>query len=253
MRLAMRTAALAIGLLGSGGGAMAQALEDLSPASIRQQVKPGDAVRAAVQDGRTFELTVVAVEQETLTGTTAENRRFRIRYSALASLEITGKAAAAAEVVALPPAADANAWRGWFGLNAGLVAGDVKVPCGDPSASDCSEGGWFSSFGLNLTFAGPMAVRLRAVRANEDTEDPPLELAALVGPHVGNDFYLMLGASNVSHPDDDFEGGDADGVAWELLFAPRTLSGAGVEISLHGAQGSDLDYQGVSIGFRFGN
>lgn len=239
--------ALAAALLAFAGGAAAQALEDLSPAAIRQQVRPGDSVRVTVRDGRAFELTVVKVEADTLTGTTAENRRFRIRYSALASLEVRERAAAG--VAALPRARETP--RAWFGLNFGLVSGDVDIPCATPGDRDCSEGGVFTSFGANLTIAGPVAARLRAVHANEDTEQKPVETAILVGPRLGQDFYALIGASTVHNPDDDLRG-NADGVAWELLYAPGSLSDAGVEVSLHGAAGSDLRYGGISIGFRFG-
>lgn len=250
---AITAAALATALLGYAGSISAQVLDDLSPAAIRQQVTPGDAVRASVQDGRSFELTVLELGAETLTGTTAEQRRFRIRYSALASLEITRKAAPPGSGAVPPaPAADNDEGRVWLGLNLGLVTGSVDVPCGNPSDSDCSEGGIFTSFGTNLTYAGPVALRLRAVRANEDTDHPPVEFAALVGPRVTDGVYALIGVSNVTHPDDELDG-DATGVAWELVFAPRSQSGTGVELMLHGAVGSDLDYTGASLGFRFGN
>jgi hypothetical protein len=253
-------ALIAIGWLALAGTASAQPLADLSPAAIQQRVAVGDSVRATVKDGRAFDLTVVKVEAEALTGTTAENRRFRIRYSGLASLELRGKADVVEElgvaekprgeaVTVAPPKGSDNV-RAWFGLGIGLVAGDVAVPCSDPGASGCSEGGVFTSFDLNITVAGPIAARLRAVHANEDTGHPPIEFAGLVGPRLGDDFYFLVGLSNVSHPDDDYRG-DAKGVAWELLYAPRSL-GSSIEISLHGATGDDLDYSGLSFGLRFG-
>jgi len=249
MRVA-KAVALGVAMLGFTPGASAQVLEDLSPAAIRQQVAPGDAVRAGVKDGRTFELTVVSVEAETLTGTTFENRRFRIRYSALSSLEITGKAAAATTgVVALPGPKDSV--RTWFGLNFGLVSGSIDLPCASPGDSDCSEDGTFTSFGANVTVAGPVAARLRAVHGNEDTDKRPLETAILVGPRIAQDFYVMIGASTVHNADDEYPG-DADGIAWELVYAPTSLAGAGMEVSLHGATGDDLTYGGISFGMRFG-
>jgi hypothetical protein len=249
----LRGVFLAAGLLGFAPGAAAQVLEDLSPAAIQRAVAPGDVVQAKVKDGRTFDLRIDKVEAESLTGTTLEQRRFRIRYSALAALEVRSKATAGAGagggVVALPPVpkAQRSGMLAWFGLNIGLVSGDIDIPC----ASRCSEGGVFTSFGANLTFAGPVALRLRAVHANEDTSHPPLETAALVGPRFGQDFYLLVGASTVHNPDDDYPG-NADGIAWELLYAPRSLSDTGLEITLHGANGDDLSYSGISIGFRFG-
>ena len=251
---------IAIGGLALAGTASAQPLTDLSPAAIQQQVAVGDSVRATVKDGRAFDLTVVKVEAEALTGTTAENRRFRIRYSGLASLELLGKADVVEELgvaekprgeaVTIAPPKNTDNLRAWIGLGIGVVSGDIEVPCSDPSASGCSEGGVFTSFGFNLTMAGPIAGRLRLVHANEDTKKPPIELGVLIGPRLGDDFYVLVGHSNVSHPDDDYEG-DAAGVAWELLYAPRSL-GSSIEISLHGATGDDLDYSGLSFGLRFG-
>ena len=251
---AFRAVLLAAGLSGIAPGAAAQALDDLSPASIQRAVAPGDVVHATVTDGRAFDLRLVKVEAESLTGTTLENRRFRIRYSALTALEVRSKATAATDggVVALPPAPKAArpGFMAWFGLNIGLVSGDIDLPCASPG-DGCSEGGVFTSFGANVTFAGPVAVRLRAVHANEDTDHRPVEAAALIGPRLGKDFYLLVGASTVYNPDDDYPG-NADGVAWELVYAPLSLSGTGFEITLHGAEGDDLSYSGISAGFRFG-
>ncbi len=256
---------LAFGLLAFAGEVAAQPLPDLSPAAIQRQLAPGDSVRATVKDGRAFDLTVVKVEAETLTGTTAGNRRFRIRYAGLASLEVLAKGAVVEELdsaarpaataprgesVKLDPRKGSDGVRAWFGFGIGLVAGDVDVPCSDPGATGCSEGGIFTSLGLNVTVAGPVAARLRGVHANENTAHPPIEAAALIGPRLGDDFYFLVGHSNVSNPDDEYRG-DASGVAWELLYAPRSL-GSGIEISLHGATGKDLDYSGLAFGLRFG-
>ena len=253
---------LAVAVAGHAQDARAQALDDLSPRAIQERVGVGDAVRATVKDGRTFDLTIVKVEAESLTGTRADNRRFRIRYAVLASLEVLMSAGGVEELgpekpgptparapARRDPPKTADGARAWVGLGVGLVWGDVEVPCDGLGAGDCSEGGVFTSFNLNVTVAGPFAARLRAVHANEDTSKPPLEVAALVGPRVGDVFYVMVGASNVSHPDDDYSG-DAKGVAWELLFAP---AGSSVEFSLHGASGGDLDYSGLSLAVRLGN
>lgn len=252
---------LAVAVAGHAQDARAQALDDLSPRAIRERVGVGDVVRATVKDGRTFDLTVVKVEADSLTGTRADNRRFRIRYAVLASLEVLMSAGGVEELAPEEPSPAparaparrhspkaADGVRAWVGLGAGIVWGDVDVPCGDPSTGGCTEGGLFTSFNLNVTVAGPVAARLRAVHANEDTSKPPVEVAALVGPRLGAGIYVMVGASNVSHPDDDYSG-DAKGVAWELLFAS---AGSSIEFSLHGASGSDLDYSGVSLAARLG-
>lgn len=252
MGVGLRVAALVMGLLGWVPVVAAQVLEDLSPAAIQRQLAPGDLVQATVSDGRTFALRIVKVEDASFTGTTPENRRFRIRYSALTALERRDKADGG--VVALPAARTAppSAVLGWFGINAGILSGDIDVPCAAPGDTGCSEGGGFTSFGLNVTVAGPLAGRLRAVHGNEDTEHSrPIEVAALIGPRLGEDFYLLVGMSSVNNPDDDYAG-SANGVAWEVVFAPTSLGQAGVEIALHGAVGDDLRYAGLSFGVRFG-
>ena len=94
--------ALAAALLALAGCASVHTIENPSPASIQQQVEPGDVVRVSVKDGRTFELAVEKVEAESLTGSTVENRRFRIPYSTIQALEVRdGQADGTSGVVAL--------------------------------------------------------------------------------------------------------------------------------------------------------
>lgn len=140
--------------------------------------------------------------------------------------------------------------RSWVGLNVGLLSGDVDVPCTAPN-SDCKEGGLFPSFGANLTLAGSAAFRLRGVVAGEGTRERPYETAALIGAKLSRSWYGLIGAGRIHNADDDFEG-IADGLAWELLYAPPTKRGAGFEFSLLGNAGPDVDYLGFGLGLRFG-
>lgn len=140
--------------------------------------------------------------------------------------------------------------RSWVGLNVGLLSGDVELPCAVPNR-DCSEVGLFSSFGVNLTLAGNAAFRLRGVVAFERARERPYETAALIGAKLSRSWYGLIGAGRIHNADDDFEG-NADGLAWELLYAPPTKRGAGFEFSLLGNAGPDVDYLGFSLGLRFG-
>ena len=96
MRAAASNLVVAVTLLASTGCAATRTLETLTPATIQQQVEPGDVVKVAVKDGRSFEIQVEKVEATALTGMTLENRRYRIPYSTITSLEIQGDRTGAA-------------------------------------------------------------------------------------------------------------------------------------------------------------
>jgi hypothetical protein len=96
MRTLARRAVAALTLLAFGGCAIVQPVEDLSPAAIQRQVRPGDVVHVEVRDGRTFELTVDKVEAASLTGTTLDDRRFRIAYASITVLQVRDPDQAAA-------------------------------------------------------------------------------------------------------------------------------------------------------------
>ena len=96
MRAAARNLVVAVTLLAFTGCAATRTLETLTPATIREQVEPGDVVKVAVNDGRSFEIEVEKVEATALTGTTLENRRYRIPYSTITSLQVQGDRAGAA-------------------------------------------------------------------------------------------------------------------------------------------------------------
>lgn len=247
MTFTLKGAALALALaLSTPAWPAMQALPDTSPAAIRQQVQPGDRVRIAVRDGRSFELRVTRVEAESLTGTADTGKSYRIRYGAIERLERDSG------VVEVMPAPRDSTQKTWLGLNVGLLAGSVDIPCGAGSSSgDCDEAGVFASYGLNFTVAGEVALRLRAVRAEENTARKPTEIAALVGPQINEGVYVLLGFGKIRNPDDEYDG-DSNGLAWELLFAPPSSSGVSFEASVHGNHFGDAEYGGLSIGFRFG-
>jgi hypothetical protein len=218
-------------------------VEDRSPAAIQAQLKPGDRVRIEVRDGRSFELRVVRVEAESLTGAADSGKQFRVRYSAIERLE--------RDDGAIAPAMPASGPKVWLGLNAGLLIGSVDLRCGPGTSGDCDEAGMFGSYGLNFTVAGDLALRVRGVRADESTADKPEEIAVMVGPQFNEGVYFVFGAGRIRNPDDDYSG-DASGLAWELLIAPPTRSGLSFEASVQGNHFGDAQYAGISVGIRFG-
>lgn len=163
------------------------------------------------------------------------------------------------EVVAAGPAvveikrpAPARA-RTWLGLNLGIVSGSVDLPCPTPGGGDCDEGGVFPALGANLTVAGKGALRLRAIRAEEDnTDHKPYELAALVGMRMGRShWYGLVGVGRIVHPDDDYRG-NVTGLAWEFVRARPTSEGVGFEFSFYGNSLGDANFAGVAVGMRLG-
>lgn len=139
----------------------------------------------------------------------------------------------------------------WLGLDLGLLSGSVDVPC-QGSGSNCSEGGVFGSSSVNFTVAGPAAFRLRAVRAEEYTQNRPYELAALGGGRIGRRWYGLIGVGVIKNVDDDYDR-DATGLAWEFLYARRSRSSVGFEFSFHGNYAKDVSYAGISFGLRLGD
>ena len=102
-----RNLVVAIALLCFAGCATTRTLETLTPEGIQRRVEPGDVVHVDVRDGRGFEIRVDKVEADALTGTTIENRRFRIPYSAIEALQIregrTGAAVGAGALAIVGP------------------------------------------------------------------------------------------------------------------------------------------------------
>lgn len=249
MTLKPSLAALLLALFTSTAWPAMRPVEDRSPAGLQAQLKPGDRVRVEVRDGRSFDLRLTRVEAESLTGAADSGKQFRIRYSAIERLERDDGAAASSARSA--PAAARSGPNAWVGFNAGLLVGSVELSCGPGTSGDCDEGGVFGSYGLNLTIAGDMALRVRGVRADENTDEEPEEIAAMVGPQVNEGVYVLVGVGRIRNPDNDYSG-DTSGLAWELLFAPPSRSGLSFEGSVQGNHFGDAQYAGISVGIRFG-
>lgn len=142
--------------------------------------------------------------------------------------------------------------RAWIGVGTGIAIGSVDIECS--GGGDCSESGPFQTYSANVTIAGPMALRLRGIRAAEDESNgrTPYETAALLGGRFGrSNWYGLVGAGRIRHPDDNFRG-DASGFAWEILFAPSGSGGAGLELSFQGNAGEEVDFAAFNLGMRFG-
>lgn len=87
MRLCKAVAVL-LTLLAFTGCSTMRLLDERSPASIQQNVGPGDRVRVAASNGKVYELTVTAIEADSLTGKAANGKRYKIRYAAINAIEV---------------------------------------------------------------------------------------------------------------------------------------------------------------------
>lgn len=249
---AARITAVLIALATGAVQAAALTLESASPEALRQQLKSGDDVTITTNGGRTLELRITRVEGESLSGTEISGKRYRVQYSAIRRIEVE-TVARKSGVVELPDTEPGSS-SAWFGLSAGLMAGGVDLPCGpnhDPG-DDCSEGGMFTTSAISFTVTGDLAVRLRGVRANEETERRPYETAVLVGKRMTPGSYLLVGFGSIHNADDEYTGGNTSGLAWEFLIADPVLKGLGFEASIHGNHFGDAEYAGLSLGLRFG-
>ncbi len=238
-------------------GARAQAADpapaQAAPDDISQRVHPGDEVRIVTHAGHTLNLRVTKVEQDSLTGSADTGKHYRVQYSAIREFEVTVGAPPAGPATTEQPPATHSAW---LGVNAGLAIGWIDLRC--PGAA-CNESGLLGTYGLNLTYAGALGVRLRGVRGNEpdragDNPKEPFEAAVLVGPRLGaSGSYLLIGLGTIRNPDDEYPRDHATGLAWEFLIADRKLSGVGFEASILGNHLGDAQYLGISLGMRFGS
>lgn len=82
------TAVVVLALLAHTGCTTMRTVEGRSPASIQQNVGPGDRVRVAASNGKVYELTVTAVEAESLTGKAGNGKRYKIQYAAINAIEV---------------------------------------------------------------------------------------------------------------------------------------------------------------------
>lgn len=75
-------------LLAFTGCSTMRLLDERSPASIQQNVGPGDRVRIAASNGKVYELTVTEVEADSLTGKAASGKRYKVQYAAINAIEV---------------------------------------------------------------------------------------------------------------------------------------------------------------------
>lgn len=147
--------------------------------------------------------------------------------------------------------------RAWIGVGAGVGYASVDVPCQQNFfGSDCREEGITGTYSANITLSGPQtALRLRGVRDADkgDNARTPYETAALIGSRFGySNWYGFAGYGRVRHPHDRYTEGNAEGFAWEIVFAPSSTGATGLELSFQGNNGHDLDYVAFNLGMRFG-
>lgn len=75
-------------LLAFTGCSTMRLLDERSPASIQQNVGPGDRVRIAASNGKVYELTVTQIEADSLTGKAASGKRYKVQYAAINAIEV---------------------------------------------------------------------------------------------------------------------------------------------------------------------
>ena len=147
--------------------------------------------------------------------------------------------------------------RFWVGVGAGVGVATISVTCAGANSNthDCDQSGDLGTYSANITIAGPYtALRVRGVRQQDkgDDKQTPYEEAVLIGSRFGrSNWYGLAGVGRLQHIDDKHYG-DTHGFAWEILFAPSSLSAMGMEVSFQGELGDDVDYVGANLGLRFG-
>ena len=144
----------------------------------------------------------------------------------------------------------------WVGLGTGLTRDWIETPC-EPSGAgaECSV---LNTYTGNLTVVADngMALRLRGVRASDSSDDPyaPYETAAMIGARFGRSgWHVLFGPGVLHNVDTDLvQGDEVTGLAWEVMFAPRTHGPIGLELGVLGNTGEQADFVAFNIGVRFG-
>lgn len=147
--------------------------------------------------------------------------------------------------------------RFWVGVGGGAGYASVDVPCETTFfGDDCTEEGSVHTYSANVTLSGPhTALRLRGIRDSDKGDDArtPYETAAMLGSRFGySNWYGFLGYGRTLHADDRYTEGDAEGLAWEIVFAPSSQGATGLELSFQGNSGHDVDFVVFNLGLRFG-
>lgn len=166
--------------------------------------------------------------------------------SALVACAITAGLLAAGAVQAQTTQADPDGNGLWFSLGLG------HTWIGDPdnTAGDQSDGG--TTAYTAVTFASDAVLRLRGLGFSY-TSNTAVEQAVLVGARFGKDqdWMALVGYSkldDVSETEDN-----TNGLALELLYAPRGRGAFGFEAGLFGNFNDDHDFGGLLFGMRFGD
>lgn len=169
----------------------------------------------------------------------------KTRFWAVALILMSGSSAAFAD----------DGGRTWLTLGLNLIYGHVDLPC-ETDHSDCSEAGLLGGFTGAFTTASESGglFRMRVARIREaDTDDDPVEVAALFGTRFGDSsVHGALGVGRIFNPDDELPG-HRTGLAWELLFARDTDRDAAFEFAIQGNFAGSAEYVGVNFGLRFGD
>lgn len=154
-------------------------------------------------------------------------------------------------MAALPPAPALA--QSWFNLGVGIGSGEVEYPCG---GTTCREASSLRLLTSGFTVVDDLAMRLRYTGSGEFTENPPRELAGMLGVPLGGDadtgVIAFVGWGRIFNADDDFDG-HADGVAMELLLARGGSGTVGTEFTLAGNLSGDVSYVAAMFSLRFGN
>jgi hypothetical protein len=143
----------------------------------------------------------------------------------------------------------------WLGLGTGLTRDWIETPCAASGAgNECSV---LNTYTGNFTVVADngLALRLRGVRASDSSHDPyaPYETAAMIGARIGRSgWHALFGPGVLHNVDNDFVQGDVTGLAWEVMFAPRTHGPIGLELGILGNAAEHADFVAFNIGVRFG-
>jgi hypothetical protein len=82
-----RYAVVAVTLLCFTACTSMQPIEDITPATIRQQVQVDDEVHIVLRSGAVYDLVVTKVEEDSLVGEADSGKHWRIKYDAIRSIE----------------------------------------------------------------------------------------------------------------------------------------------------------------------
>lgn len=88
MTMLARNALVALTLVCFTGCSTLRPIEDFSPSRIVAEVKPGDRVHIVALTGVIYDLDVLKVEDDSLTGKAKSGKQYKIIYEAIQSIEV---------------------------------------------------------------------------------------------------------------------------------------------------------------------